>query len=223
MQTRVDVNPVSRAGGLLMNSYLKKAAGCIGFLCLLLLGSCGGGGSMAAPPPAGDFTLTVSPASVSLAPGGAGQQISVNAIPANGFMGAVNVAIAGLPGGVTAQPATLNLTPGTAQTVTVTASASAVAGNAMVSFTGTTGALTHSATVTATISAPPPDYTLAVSPSSVTIVGGAAGATVNVTAMAVNSFSGTVAVAITGLPAGVTANPATLSLTPGVAQSTILT
>src|SRR5438270_387126 len=93
----------------------------------------------------------------------------------------------------------------------------------MGTFTGTSGALSHSATVAATISAPPPDYTLAVSPASATIVGGAAGATVNVTATAVNSFAGTVAVAITGLPAGVTANPATLSLTPGVAQSTILT
>ena len=55
-----------------------------------------------------------------------------------------------------------------------------------------------------------------------TIIGGGAGAAVSVTAAAVNSFAGTVAVAITGLPAGVTANPATLSLTPGVAQSTTL-
>ena len=55
------------------------------------------------------------------------------------------------------------------------------------------------------------------------MLAGAAGATVSVTATAVNSFAGTVAVAITGLPAGVTANPATLSLAPGVAQSTTLT
>jgi hypothetical protein len=93
----------------------------------------------------------------------------------------------------------------------------------MLTFTGTSGVLSHSVTVTATISAPPADYTLAVSPASVTIAGGAAGATVNITATAGNSFAGTVAVAIAGLPVGVTANPATLSLTPGVAQSTALT
>jgi hypothetical protein len=163
------------------------------------------------------------PASVALVPGGGGQQISVNAVPANGFTGMVNVAVSGLPSGVTAQPATLSLAPGTAQTVTVTASASAAAGSAMVTLTGTSGALSHSATIAATIAAPPPDYTLAVSPASATIVAGAASATLNITATAVNSFAGTVAVAITGLPAGVTANPATLSLAPGVAQSTTLT
>src|ERR1700686_1410869 len=99
-----------------MRASLKTLAGCISFLCLLLLGSCGGGSMPAA---AGDFTLTATPASLSLVPGGAGQQISVNAVPANGFMGTVNVSIAGLPAGVTAQPATLSLIPGTAQTVTV--------------------------------------------------------------------------------------------------------
>ncbi len=176
------------------------------------------------PAAAGDFTLTATPASISVVPGGAGQQISVNAVPVNGFTGMVNVAIAGLPVGVTAQPASLSLTPGTAQTVTVTAGASAAAGSAMVTFTGTSGALSHSATVAATIAAPPPpDYTLTLSPASVTIVAGAAGAAVSVTAAAVNSFTGTVAVAISGLPAGVTANPATVSLAPGVAQSTTLT
>ncbi|HEY1995155.1 MAG TPA: PQQ-binding-like beta-propeller repeat protein [Edaphobacter sp.] len=156
-------------------------------------------------------------------PGGTGQQIGLNAAPANGFAGMVNVAIAGLPSGVTAQPATLSLTPGTAQTVTVTAGASAAPGSATVNFTGTSGALSHSATVAATIAAPPPDYTLTVSPASLTIVGGGAGVAVSVTAGGVNSFAGTVAVALTGLPAGVTASPATLSLTPGAAQSTTLT
>jgi hypothetical protein len=170
-----------------------------------------------------DFTLTATPASIALVPGGAGRQVSVSAAPVNGFAGMVTVAITGLPTGVTAQPATLTLTPGTAQSVTITAAASAAAGSATLTFGGTSGALSHSAAVTATVSAPPPDFTLALSPASLTIVAGAAGSPVSVTAAAVNSFSGTVAVAITGLPAGVTANPASLSLAPGVAQSTTLT
>ena len=68
-------------------------------------------------PAAADFALAATPASVSLVPGGGGQQISVNAVAANGFSGMVNVAIAGLPNGVTAEPATLSLTPGAAQTL----------------------------------------------------------------------------------------------------------
>ena len=64
-----------------------------------------------------------------------------------------------------------------------------------------------------------PDFTLTVSPGSLTITAGAAGSQVSVLATAVHSFSGTVAVTITGLPTGVTATPATLTLTPGKAQS----
>jgi hypothetical protein len=185
-----------------------------------MLISCGGGSKPAAE---GDFTLTTTPANIALLPGATGQQISVNAVSANGFTGTVSVAITGLPAGVTAQPSTLTLIPGTAQSVTVTAAASAAAGSATLTFTGTSGALSHTATVAATVSALPPDFTLTVSPTSLNIVAGTAGSQVSVTAAAVNSFTGTVAVAITGLPAGVTANPTTLSLTAGVAQSTTLT
>src|ERR1700739_2259034 len=96
-------------GVLLMSDASKKLAGWIGFLCLLLLASCGGSTTA---PAAGDFPLTATPASVPLVLGGVGQQISVNAVPANGFTGIVNVAIAGLPNGVTAQPSALSLTPG---------------------------------------------------------------------------------------------------------------
>jgi hypothetical protein len=174
------------------------------------------------PAAAGDFTLTATPASLSLVPGGTGQQISVNVVPANGFMGMVNVSIA-VPAGVTAQPATLSLIPGTAQTVTITAAANAAAGSVMVTYTGTSGALSHSATVAATIAAPAADFTLAVSQASATVVAGGAGVGISVAVGAVNSFAGTVAVAITGLPAGVTAQPATLSLTPGTAQTVTIT
>ena len=130
----------------------------------------------------------------------------------------------GLPAGVTAQPATLLLTPGMAQSVTVSAGAGAAAGSATLTFTGTSGALTHTAAVAATITAAPsPDFTLSVLPTSLTLVASATGSPVSVTATAVNSFAGTVAVTITGLPAGVTASPATLNLTPGIAQNTTLT
>jgi outer membrane protein assembly factor BamB len=203
-----------------MSAFSKALVVGSGFLFCSMLLSCGGGSK---PAVESDFTLTATPASIALVPGGAGQQVSVTAVPANGFTAMVTVAIAGLPTGVTAQPATLTLTPGTAQSVTITAAPTAPPVTATLTFGGISGSLSHSAAVTATVSALPPDFTLALSPASLTIVGGAAGVPVSVTATAVNSLSGTVAVAITGLPAGVTANPATLSLTPGVAQSTALT
>jgi hypothetical protein len=218
-----DAIPQSRVSGVPLSILSKTVVGCFSVVCCFALLSCSGSSK---PVVAGDFTLTSSPATIALVAGGTGQPVSVSATPANGFAGAVTVAITGLPTGVTAQPATLTLVPGTAQTITVTAAAGAVAGSATVTFTGTSGALSHSSTVMAAVSVSPPpspDFTLAVLPTSLTVVAGAAGSPVSVTATAVNSFTGTVAIAITGLPAGVTANPATLSLAPGVAQSTTLT
>jgi hypothetical protein len=205
-------------------TFRKILGACFGLLLCVGLISCGGKSApVPTPVPAADFSLASTPTTITLVPGGPGQQVSVSATAANGFTGMVTVAVSGLPSGVSAQPSTLTLTPETAQSITVTASAGAVAGTATLTLAGTSGSLTHSAAVAATISAPPPDFTLTLSPASLTVVGGSAGLPVSVTAAAVNSFTSPVAVAITGLPAGVTANPATLNLNPGTAQSVVLT
>jgi hypothetical protein len=172
---------------------------------------------------AGDFSLTAAPSALTVVAGGAGQTLSVNAVSTNSFAGAVSVAITGLPAGVTAQPATLTLTPGTPQSVSLIANANTVAGSSTLALTGTSGALSHSATVALTVSVPQPDYTLALSPASLNVAAGTTSAPVSVSVSGVNSFSGTVSVAIAGLPSGVIANPSTLMLTPGVGQSTTLT
>jgi hypothetical protein len=193
---------------------------------LVSLMSCGGGSRSAVSPAlTADFSFTSTPATVTLSAGAMGQTVSVNAAAQNGFTGTVNVTVAGLPSGVTAKPASLALTPGTAQTVTFTAAATAAAGSATLTLTGTSGTLSHSATVRATVTtaAPSADFSLSVSPPSVALAAGGTGSKVSLLATAINSFSSTVAVAITGLPSGVTASPAALSLVPGTAQSTTLT
>jgi hypothetical protein len=83
--------------------------------------------------------------------GGGGGQVSVLATGANSFTGPVAVAITGLPSGVTANPATLTLTPGTAQNVTLTAVANAAAATPTITFTGTSGSLTHAASLALTV------------------------------------------------------------------------
>src|SRR5579871_2287582 len=187
-------------------------------LIALLLTSCGGGSK---PAPEADFSLSATPTTVTLLPGGTGQQISINAAPVNGFASMVSVAITGLPSGVTAQPSMLTLSPGTVQTIALTASATAPAGSVMLTLTATSGMLSHTAAVTATIS-PAPDFTLTLSPTSLSITAGATGSPVSIIANPQNSFTSTVAIAIAGLPTGVTATPSTLTLSPGTAQSTTL-
>ncbi len=65
----------------------------------------------------------------------------------NAFAGNVTVSIAGLPTGVTANPSTLTLTPGTPQAVTLTAAVTTSAAASSLTFTGTSGSLTHNATL----------------------------------------------------------------------------
>jgi len=177
-----------------------------------------------APTPVADFSLTATPTTITLSAGGSGQTVSLTATAINGFTGSVSVAISGLPTGVTASPSTVTLSPGVAQTITLTAASTAVAGASTATFTGTSGTSSHTATVALTVTVPAPaDFSLSLAPTSLSLTAGGAGGSISITANATNGFTGMVAVAITGLPSGVTASPATLSLTPGAAQNTTLT
>ena len=176
------------------------------------------------PTPAANFTVTASVTTLTLA-AGAEESFTVEAAATNGFNATVAVTVSGLPTGVTASPASLSLTPGVAQKVTLTAASSASAGSSTVTITGKSGSLSQSAAVALTVSAAATtaDFTLSASPTSLTLTAGAAGQSVSLAAAAVNGFTGSVAVALSGLPTGVTVSPSTLTLTPGKAASLSLT
>jgi hypothetical protein len=171
-----------------------------------------------------DFSLSIKPTTVTLMADGVTQAtVSVLATAQNGFTSTVVLTLSGLPTGVTAQPSSLSLTPGTAATLTLTAARGTAPAPSTATLTGAAGSLTHSASLTINVTAPQPDFSLAISPQSLNLTSGSAGQPIQVTATAIGGFTGTVGIALTGLPGGVTANPAKLSLTPGVAQSTTLT
>jgi hypothetical protein len=189
-------------------------------------------GSLVVQGAVADFSLSVMPTSVSLPSNGTPSTVSVLATAINGFSGSVSVAISGLPSGVTAKPTSLTLTPGTAASLSLAAAAGTAAESGTVTLTGTSVAsttgspvLTHSATLAVSVVAPPPaqaDFSLAVTPQSLSLTVGAAGQPVQLSATALDGLSGTVSVAVSGLPAGVTASPASLTLTPGTPQSVTL-
>jgi hypothetical protein len=101
-----------------------------------------------------NFSFSATPSSVSLTAGGSPATVSLLASPQNGFSGPVQVVISGLLSGISANPSTLSLTPGSPQSVTLTAGNSAQTGNANVVFTGTSAALSHTANVALAVSAP---------------------------------------------------------------------
>ena len=100
---------------------------------------------MATPPQlTPDFTLSVSPTSSSVTAGST-NQVSLSATAVNNFSGQINIQVSGLPAGVSTLPANLALTPGNPLQVTISATAATTPTSTTVTFTGTSGSLSHNA------------------------------------------------------------------------------
>ncbi len=67
------------------------------------------------------------------------------------------------------------------------------------------------------------DFSLSVSPATVNLTAGGGSQTLSLSAAALNGFAGAISTTPTGLPAGVTASPATVTLIPGTPQTMSLT
>jgi hypothetical protein len=164
--------------------------------------------TIAVPAPA--FTLTASPASLSLTQGSSATD-TISAALVAGFTSGVTLTATGLPSGVTASFGT---NPTTASSVlTLTASSTATAGVATVTITGKSGCLSVSTTIALTVVAKNPgSFTLRPSATALSISDGTS-ATDTITVTDVSPFTGSVTLAASGLPSGVTAvfgtNPTT--------------
>ncbi|MDT7604886.1 MAG: hypothetical protein QOF61_2883 [Acidobacteriota bacterium] len=94
----------------------------------------------------GDFNVNVSPSSQVVLPGASGAYI-VTVTPTNGFTGAVNLSVTGLPAGAGASfsPTSVNITDASAKTstLTVTNNSTTPLGTFALSVTGTSGSLSH--------------------------------------------------------------------------------
>jgi hypothetical protein len=124
------------------------------WLAIVLSGGLSVGcGSVTATKSTPDFSFSANVSSLTLTAGGSAQPVKLSATALNGFSGTINVTTSGLSSGVTASPSTLSLTPGTQQTVNLTASAAATVTTSTVVFTATSGMLSHSASVAVTVSA----------------------------------------------------------------------
>jgi len=149
-----------------------------------------------------DFTLSANPNAVSIAQGNTGTS-TITVVPQNGFTGSVTLSASGLPSGVTAA---FNPNPTTSSsTLTFTVGATAATGTSTVTITGVSGTLTHTTTVSLTVTqAGQPDFSLTATPASVTVAQGSSG-TSSIAVVPVNGFNGNVTLSATGLPSGVTA------------------
>ena len=150
------------------------------------------------------FSVSLAPAAASVQQGQA-TTITVNLVRAGGFAGAVDVAVDGLPAGVTASAAS---TTGSSATVTLTAAEGATPGDAALTVRATAPGMaerTAAATLTVTEA---PGFSFVLDASTVRFERGRGGVAV-ATLDRAGGFAGPVSFAVEGLPADVTASTST--------------
>lgn len=178
--------------------------------CLLAatLSSCGCSSGSPPQPPVADFTISLSPGVISQQAGGASSPFSVAIGSQNGFSGSVTVALSGLPTGTTTLPASpFVVAVGSSQTVTLQTPATVAAGDFQVTLNGTSGTLAHSAALDLSVT-PAKDFGISVSPAQIAATVGTVSAPFSVFIAEQNGFADTVTLTLSGLPSGVTSQPA---------------
>ena len=126
------------------------AASCSFAIVLVLSFGCGGGG--ASGPPAQDFSLSVSPSTLSTTVGTVSPAAMVSISGQNGFADTVNVMIKGLPPGAFATPPLpLAIASTGTQQLTIFIPPSTSAGTVSLEFDATSGMLSHNSTFNLTV------------------------------------------------------------------------
>ncbi len=167
-----------------------------------------------------DFSISATPASLSVAPGGsAGYTATVAA--GSGFTGDVALSVTGLPAGTTAGFSPASITGSGSSALSVLTSASTPAGTYSLSIRGTSGSVVHSVNVTLIVTVTG-DFSIAATPTSKTVQNGA-DATYTVTIAPVSGFTGTVSLSVGALPKFVVASFSPAALSSGSSVLTLST
>jgi subtilase family serine protease len=160
------------------------------------------------------FTISASPASLSVVQGSNGTSTITTAV-SGGFSSAIALTATGQPTGVTVSfnPTSIAAPGSGTSTMTMAVASTTATGTYTITVTGTGGGLTQTTTVGLTVTAPAAgNFSLSASPASLTITRSSHGTT-TITITPSNGFSGSVTLSASGLGTGVTAsfspNPAT--------------
>ena len=169
------------------------------------------------------FTLAASPTSISVVVGNSGSSTITTAV-SGGFDSAIALSATGQPTGVTVtfSPTSIAAPGSGTSTATLAVASTTTPGTYTITVTGTGGSITHTATISLTVtSAPVPAFTLAASPTAVSVAQGANGSSTISTTVS-GGFNSAIALTASGQPAGVTAtlNPTSIAA-PGSGTSTL--
>jgi kumamolisin len=142
-------------------------------------------------PVAPGFSLSASPASVSVVQGNAGSSTITSSV-VGGFGGAITLSASGQPAGVTVGFGTNPINGAGSSSMSITVGASVAAGTYPITVTGTSGSIVETTIVNLTVTVPGATFTLTASPTSISAGrNGSASSTITAT------VSGTLGTAIT--------------------------
>ena len=170
---------------------------------------------------AGNFTISASPRSLSVAPGNQGTS-TITTTVSGGFSSSISLSATGAPTGTTVSfnPQTIPAPGSGSSTMTITVGASTLVGTYPIRVTGNGGGIQRSTTVTLTVTAAG-NFTISASPRSLSVAQGNHGIS-TITTTVSGGFSSSISLSATGAPTGTTVsfNPQTIPA-PGTGSSTM--
>ena len=172
--------------------------------------------------PAPGFSLSASPASLSVAQGNSGSSTISSAVT-GGFSGSISLSASGQPSGVTVGFSPASINGAGSSTMTLTVASSTVTGTYTITVTGTSGSTTATTTVSLTVTGVNPSFTISASPNSLSISrSGSRTGTSTITTAVSGGFNSAISLSASGQGSGVTVSFSPSSIAaPGNGSSTM--
>ena len=177
--------------------------------------------ALAGTPSGPNFSLSASPASISVVQGSVGAS-TLTATISGGFNSAITLSASGQPSGVTVglNPTSIAAPGSGSSSVTLTVAANTVPGTYPITVTGIGGGITKTATISLVVSAPA-NFSISASPTSLSVARGSKGTSTLSTAIS-GAFNSSISLSASGQPSGVTASFSRTSIpAPGSGTATL--
>jgi len=166
-----------------------------------------------AGPAVPSFSISASPASVSVAQGNSGQS-TITTTVSGGFNSAISLSASGQPAGVTVSfnPSSIAAPGAGSSTMTMTVGSTAATGTYTITVTATDGGLTQTTGVSLTVTAAAADFSISANPTSLTISPGSSN-TSTISTTALNGFSSSISLSasVSGTGLSVSFNPTSIT------------
>ncbi len=166
------------------------------------------------------FSLSASPASVSVAQGSSGTS-TITSTVTDGFDSTISLSATGQPAGVTVGFSPTSITGAGTSTMTLTVASSTAAGTYSITVSGTSGSITESTTLSLTVTGTAPIFTIHASPTSISVARGSSGTSTITTAVS-GGFNSAITLSASGQGSAqsVTFSPSSIAA-PGSGTSTM--